>query len=249
MKTALCTFPNIDNIDLAVQYMLAWIDEAASLDCDLAVFPEASLGGLELGYDWESDANRSLELSSITIDELKDKALVKRIGIGFGFLERDAGMIYDSYVLLNPQGGIEARYRRISPGWLPSGVDRTAYGCGSEIGFVNTVWGGIGILLCGDLFDDEIVYKIAARKPDLCLHPMARAITYSPDIQSNWDEQELPFYLEQYAKLPAPVLAVNCLDAAILDRSVYCGGAWHISEGRLLKAKPLLESGMLIVDH
>lgn len=228
--------------------MVKHIDQAAEENCDLIVFPEAALGGIDIEGDYNSDISKCLELDSPHVETLRNSARKHSIGVGFGFLEKEGKQIFDSFLILAPDGRTSLHYRRISPGWLTSNADSNIYRCGENPGITQTPWGKIAVLICGDFFMDDLVDKIAAQKPDLVLHILARAYPFHTDIQKNWDELEFPWYLAEYAKLDAPVAVVNFLDHKMEDGHVYCGGAWLVKDGKPLATKELMTPGLLFVN-
>ena len=247
-KLALSVFHLIENLDAACLRMLEDIDSAAREKCDLVVFPEAILGGIDIEGDYTSDSSRCLELDSAHIETLRNSARKHSMGVGFGFLEKEGNLIYDSFLLLGPDGENALHYRRISPGWLTSNADPNFYRCGENPGIAQTPWGKIAVLICGDLFVDGLVDSIAAQKPDFALHIIARAYTFDPDIQQNWDKLEFPWYQAEYAKIGSPVAAVNLVDDKIEDGYIYCGGAWFLRDGKPVASKELMTPGLLFVD-
>lgn len=247
-KLALSVFPLIEDLDVASQKMVENIHQAAEDNCDLIVFPEAALGGIDIQGNPEADIPKSVTLDSSHIQQLRDSARKHNIGVGFGFLEKEGKHLYDSFLILAPDGETRLHYRRISPGWLTSNADPNIYRCGENPGIAQTPWGKIAVLICGDLFMEEHVEETAAQKPDLVLHILARAYPFRTDIQKNWDELEFPWYLAEYAKLNAPVAVVNVLDYKIEDGHVYCGGAWLVKDGKPFASKELMTPGLLFVD-
>ncbi len=247
-KLALAVFPLIEDLDVACQKMVEHIDQAAEANCSLIVFPEATLGGIDIQGKPEADISKSVALDSVYIEKLRDFARKHSIGVGFGFLEKDGKHLYDGFLLLTPDGETSLHYRRISPGWLTSNADQDIYLCGKDLGLAHTPWGKIAVLICGDLFMEELAKETAAQKPDLVLHILARAYPFGTDIQKQWDELEFPWYLAEYAKLDTPVAVVNVLDGRIEDGHVYCGGAWFIKDGKPVASKELMTPGLLFVD-
>lgn len=249
MKIAACAFPMSEDLAAALSRMLEYSDEAIASDCELIIFPEAALGGLGISGEFQKDVHKCLQLNSPELNTLRQKAIAAHIGIGFGFLEHRDGCIYDSYILFDSRGDTALHYRRISDGWLPSDFESSKYGCGERPGIADTIYGKMGVLLCGDLFYPELLAKVAKEKPDLVLHPMYRAYPYRNDIQQEWDNLEFPFYLSEYAKFTATLMVCNILDSAPDDKSPYPGGAWIIKGGQMIQSTPLLKAGLLITDY
>ncbi len=248
LRIAAAVFPPVTHSNDAIQRMLEQVEKAKSQNCDLIMFPEAVLGGLDTLGDYQSDLEISYQEDSPELRRIRDFTKRESIGIGFGFLENADGFIYDAYLIYDHTGELCLHYRRISDTWMPSEVSRDHYACGEELLISDTAYGRLGVLLCGDLFDEELVQQLCSQKPNLCLHPMARAFPLTDDIQQSWDEQEFPFYLEEYCKLKTDVLVCNMLDFTPDVGAIYCGGAWFIRNGQVHSSLPLMQQGLLIVD-
>ncbi|MDD3578851.1 MAG: carbon-nitrogen hydrolase family protein [Candidatus Cloacimonetes bacterium] len=248
LRIAAAVFPPVTNSISAIQRMLEQVENAKSQNCDLIIFPEAILGGLDSLGDYPSDLEISYQENSPELQRIREYARRESIGIGFGFLENADGLIYDAYMIYDRTGVPCLHYRRISDTWMPSEVSRDHYACGEELLISDTPYGRLGILLCGDLFDEELVQQLCSQNPNLCLHPIARAFPLTDDIQQSWDEQEFPFYLEEYRKLKTDVLVCNMLDFTPNDGAIYCGGAWFIRNGQVQNSLPLKQQGLLIVE-
>ncbi|MHA2024061.1 MAG: carbon-nitrogen hydrolase family protein [Candidatus Thorarchaeota archaeon] len=103
--------------------------------------------------------------------------LAKEIGcwlVPGSFLELDGSDIYNTAIVFNPKGEIEAKYRKIFP-WMPfedtaSGTDFVTF----EIPGITTV----GLVICYDLWFPEIFRTLAWKGAEVILQPSA---TYTPD--------------------------------------------------------------------
>lgn len=248
MKIAACAFPIIVDLELATQTMFSYIDQAAEAKCDMIVFPEAALGGLDISGVISIDSLMGLKIDALSISCIKERAAHNGIAIGLGFLELSEDQIWDSYLIFDQRGETALHYRRYTDGWLPRVGAPDYYGCGKVSGVTQSGFGKLGVLLCGDLFHEDLVRLMADQSVDLCLHPMARAFPYSINTQRHWDSEEFPFYLEQYAKLKTNVIVCNSVDIERQDLTPYCGGAWFIGKGRVISSLPLMQEGLLIYD-
>ncbi|NLM90282.1 MAG: carbon-nitrogen hydrolase family protein [Candidatus Cloacimonetes bacterium] len=248
MKISACVFPVLEKIDQAIASMHRYIEEANAQKSDLIIFPEAALGGLNITGIYTQDSQNCLAMDSSEVKSLQQKAIQYSIGIGFGFLEKEKGCIYDSFVLFDKFGQIAVHYHRISRGWLPSEVTSNDYACGNIPGIADTIYGKIGVLICGDLFEPEILNCLIQAEPDFYLHIMARSFPCRDDFQKNWDEEEFPFYLNEYQKLGKPIMVCNCVEENAIEEERYCGGAWFIKGNRIINRMPLLQTGLLNVE-
>lgn len=248
LRIAAAVFPPVTHSNGAIQRMLEQVEKAKSQNCDLIMFPEAVLGGLDTLGDYQSDLEISFHENSPEIQRIRDCAKSESIGIGFGFLENANGLIYDAYLIYDHTGELCVHYRRMTDTWMPSEISGEHYACGEGPQVFHTPYGRLGVLLCGDLFDEMLVQDLSCQDPTLCLHPMARAYKDTDNIQQSWDELEFPFYLAEYCKLKCDVLVCNMIDYTPDDGNIYCGGSWFIRQGQVHKCLPLKQQGLLIVE-
>ncbi len=246
---AAVALPIINDFTQANGVFEFYIESARLENCDLIIFPEAIIGGIELSGNFTIDKNMAHELDCPLIKMIRELASKYTIGIGFGFLELLEDTIYDSYMLINDTGETILHYRRISNTWLPRDIDFAHYACGDDLTVVDTAYGRIGVLLCGDLFDEDITKNLKFKKPDLLLHPMSRAFPLANDMQEKWDDTEFPYYLAEYRKLKINTLTCNALDLVQHEPNIYCGGAWFVKKNEVVNCLPLLTEGILIVEN
>lgn len=244
-KIAAAAIPIINDVNQAIGALEPHIETAHKSGCQLIIFPEAIISGIDLSGNFSHDKTLALELDSPTIDMIRKLAAKHAIWIGFGFLELCNDVLYDSYLLLSDLGLTALHYRRMSTSWLARNQVSAHYACGNQLPVVDTPFGRMGVLLCGDLFDASILSHLASQNPDIVLHPMARAFSLSEDMQLLWDESEFPEYLAEYEKLSASILVCNALGSVPDDNHVYCGGAWFIQDDQVSGSLLLLQEGLL----
>jgi len=91
---------------------------------------------------------------------LAGKTRERSIWLALGILERECQRLYDSAVLFTPDGEIGLKYRRITPEWHGRTADSRIYGQRTDISNVKTLLGAFAFLICGDLFDDELIQRV-----------------------------------------------------------------------------------------
>lgn len=248
MKIALCVFPIHSEMSAALADLKAYIKEASEAGAELIVFPETCLLGLEIVGDVQTDRTMCLELDSGDFRSILLCAREHRIQVCFGFLEYEQGKIYDSAAFISKDGILLDIYRRISIGWMIPGVDEEHYCRGKNLPTIDIDGLKLGILICGDLCEEDLIAELESRNLDICLHIMARSFEISDDINSVWDRDELPFYIEEWKRLGKYTLCVNSVSTDLFrDETDYCGGAWFIrNDGNILASRALLERGLLI---
>ena len=209
----------------------------------LILLPEAVLTGLNNDDDPTHDLPLGQSIPGPATDRLGAFTRRHDAWLGFGLLEREGDTLYDSAVLLGPDGAVVLTYRRNQPQWHGKDADPTVYRQGSDIGVAQTPFGRVGFLLCGDLFDDGIVSRFRALRPDWLLFPFARS------DQVRWDTEELPQYAQRVKLARTPALMVNYIGDSSLPDDNSFGGAFFISaEGEVRARLPLGVEDSLIVE-
>ena len=242
MKYAIVV-PKVDtsithNIDTINQY----VEEAAADDAEFIIFPETSLTGFISDDNPEHDYKYAVSIDSSYINSIKKIACKFNVYVSLGFLEKDDEKIFDSVLCIDTKGSIKAHYRRISSGWHGRSADKNIYSKGKEIVEFYIGLKKYSYLLCGDLFEEDLVKEVKERKVDVVIVPTARSSEKLPYSQEIWDKEERDYYLEQVKKLSAKVLLSNYIDS--IDN--YYGGAFVINgNGIIEKQKDIFEEGIL----
>ena len=175
-------------------------------------------------------------------------ARLNSLWIGFGLFERDGDCLYDSAVLIAPDGSVALRYRRNQPQWHGIGADSAVYRQGTSIEVARTPIGNVGFLICGDLFDDALVPRFRALRPDLLLFPFARCFSDGSADQARWDTEEMPEYVRQVVSVGVPALMTNYIGAPDIEECLSFGGAFAVSaDGEVVASLPLGVEGALLV--
>jgi predicted amidohydrolase len=223
--------------------------EAVSSGAELLLFPEAVLTGLSNNDNPAHDLPLGETIPGPATDALGAFCRRRGVWLGFGMLEREEGRLYDSAVLLGPEGSICLSYRRNQPQWHGRKADPAVYCQGTEIPKADTPFGAVGFLLCGDLFDDDILSRFRDLRADWLLFPFARCFSDGTVDQDCWDREELPEYLERVKMVRTPALMANYLaDSSLKDDNGFGGAFFASAEGKLIASRPLGKEGMLIVE-
>lgn len=163
------------------------IEQAASANAELIVFPEAFISGypawiwrLRPGGDW--DINESLHSrllgSAVDIDAgdlvpLCDVARKRRVTVVCGMNERDSRLskatLYNTAVIIGPEGDILNRHRKI----MPTNPERMVWGFGDGSGLrvVDTPSGRIGTLLCWENYMPLARYTLYSQGVEIYIAP------------------------------------------------------------------------------
>jgi predicted amidohydrolase len=247
MKAALVVHRVLYDIDANLAAIVLMAHEAADAAAELVVFPDAALTGLINSDDASHDLPLGQEVPGPVTDVLAELARDRCIWLAVGLLEREGGRLYDTALLFTPAGEIGLKYRRIQPQWHGRGADASVYCEGEELPKVETLLGTFGFLICGDLFDDELVQRMRDLQPDWLLFPFARCFDDGSYDQERWDREEKHVYMDRVRLAGITALMTNTLADKELDGGSF-GGALVVSrDGTEVDSLPLGETGILSV--
>jgi predicted amidohydrolase len=104
---------------------------------------------------------------------------------------------------------------------------------GNEVKAVNTEFGKIAVLICGDVFDDEVKARVS-RDTNVLILPLAHSFDgRSPDLD-RWLKEECQAYADEIKKVGIPGLIVHSLEDLTLPE-VSFGEAMIVSaDGKVL---------------
>jgi N-carbamoylputrescine amidase len=243
MKVAVVSHRITEKVTENINSMTWYVQKAITEKATLVLFSETATTGLCNNNKPEHDLPLGDNIPGNVTQHFSNLAILGNIHVAFGLFEKIGNQLYDTAVLLNRQGKIALKYRRISKGWHWPNSDPAVYREGTKVTVANLDIGKVCFLLCGDLFDEDLVHQVVSLKPDLLLFPMARTINDSPDPQDFWDKEELPAYQEQVRKIGSVILMTGYLDKE------YVGGATvFTANGEILVKLPIKEEGILFAD-
>jgi N-carbamoylputrescine amidase len=252
MNEATCAALIVHRVTADPQANLATIvseaGAAAMRGAKLIVMSEAALTGLINNDDPSHDLPLGETVPGAATDAIGAVCRQHGVWLGIGILERENNRLYDSAVLFDPQGAIRLKYRRIQPQWHGRSASADVYRQGDQIGKVQTPFGSVAFLLCGDLFDDAVLSRFRDLRVDLLLLPFARGFSDGAANQTRWDGEELPRYAQRVRLAGAPALMVNYIGDDLPEDKSF-GGAFFVSaRGEVIARLPLGQTGCLLVD-
>lgn len=230
-----------------LEQVVSLAEQASSAGAGLVLFPEAALTGLVNNDDPAHDLTLGEPVPGPATSRLAGVARARNLYIALGLLERDGEVLYDSAVLLDPEGRLLLRYRRVTRGWHGRRAGPT-YGHGLSVDTAMTSLGTAGFLICGDLFDEDLVSRARAARLHILLCPMARNFEDGSYDQVRWEREEEPEYGRQAARVGAVTLLANYLGDPGWDPGVFGGAVVFAPDGKVLARFPLGRSGLLTVD-
>ncbi|KAL6786399.1 carbon-nitrogen hydrolase [Trichoderma sp. SZMC 28012] len=132
------------------------IEEASKAGAKLVAFPETWIPGYPAWF-WDRPVDfelgiryvqNSLKIESPEMKLICDAAASNKISVSLGFSERDGDSVYISQALINEDGEIKMRRRKMKP----THMERTIYGDGSGDSLANVIElpgvGRVGCLSC-----------------------------------------------------------------------------------------------------
>jgi N-carbamoylputrescine amidase len=154
---------------------VAMIERAAAAGCDVVVLPEC----MDVG--WMHPAARELAqpVPGPSSDRLAGAARAHAVYVVAGLTERAGDRVYNSAVLLGPDGRLLLRHRKINELDIAHGL----YAIGDSLGVAHTPLGTIAISVCADNFPDTLCFAHAQARmgAQLLLSPAAWAVDAGHD--------------------------------------------------------------------
>jgi len=231
--------------------IIRYIKHAAKKKADFILFPEAAYTGLITKDDPQKDKPLFILIPSKITNKIGKIAKKFGIYVGIGLLEICENKFFDSAILFDKKGEISLKYQRITAGWHAKNADKNVYQEGVDIPILNTSFGTIAFLLCGDLFDEVIINRIKNMQIDYLFLLLARSLEISDEkMQTKWNNEMSEGYIPQIKKSEITTFLVNYYSKMFADNSnLPVGGAAAISaEGDLIISFPVLKNGLLFVD-
>lgn len=178
------------------------VNRAAADSARMVFFPES----VDLGWVNPEAHQLAGPVPGPFSDRVAGLARREKIWIGLGLCEKEGELLYDSAVLINPQGEIVLKHRKLNllawlmtPPYSPGKVE--------DIQAVDTPFGRVGVLICADSFEEEYRAAMRARKPDLVYIPYGWAAP-----REKWPEHSFTLIrtVQRAAReIGAPVIGPN----------------------------------------
>jgi len=208
--------------------------------CDLLVFGESFLQGFEgLTWDYDEDINRGISMTDHTLHQIRQLAHQYQCAISFGMIERDDGALYSSNVFIDAQGELVNVFRRISDGWKEP-IATAHYKNGSEIVPFTYKGKSFATVICGDLWDQNILSQCCDLEVDILLWPLY--VDFSVEI---WQNKFLKEYQTLVNALPQKVLMINSFVAG--DERAN-GGCYLFERGNIQNVLEMGKVGVLEIE-
>jgi predicted amidohydrolase len=229
VRAAIIQFDCPPNKEESIQRIAALAREAAA-GADLVLLAETAFTPYTTVDDFRPLAE---PIPGPFSDLLCGLAREKKIHLCCGTIEADGSKVYNTALLISPEGRILHRHRKVN---LAS-IDMSAgFSPGTEIRAVDTALGRIGILICLDTDDRSLIVSMAQQTPDIILVPaygLAKADYRRPErIDGMLDEciDEWRMRMQMLAKFcKAWVLRAD--HCGIEERQMRVGHALAVTRG------------------
>ena len=144
------------------------IRDAKNTGADIACLPETAI----LGWVNPDAHKRAFPIPGEDSDRLCKLAKDYDLYLCAGLAEKEDRCLYDSVVLIDNNGNILLKHRKMN---LLAELMSPPYTPGKNIDIVETEFGRVGLLICADTHDSKILKRMAALKPDILLIPYGYA--------------------------------------------------------------------------
>jgi predicted amidohydrolase len=141
------------------------IEESARRKADLAVLPE-TLTYYGTGLSFADVAEPIPGPSTGYFGELARK---NNLYLVAGLVERDGHLIYNTAVLITPEGKVGGKYRKVT---LPDGEVDAGITPGRDYPVFQTRFGAVGIMICYDGFFPEVARELTKRGAEVIAWPV-----------------------------------------------------------------------------
>lgn len=168
------------NLARAVEF----VAKAALAGCEAVVLPEC----MDLGWTDPTARELAEPIPGTRTELLAESAREHGIYVVSGLVERDGADLYNAAVMIDPQGEIVLRHRKI----VEVGDGADLYSTGSELAVAKTPMGVVGIPICADNLEPKlgIGSALGLMGAELLLSPSAWAVPV------DFDQEATPYGME-----------------------------------------------------
>jgi predicted amidohydrolase len=155
--------PQLGEVEANLGRMSQWVEQICRQQkVDLIVFPELATTGYECGVRFAELAEK---VPGHVVNYLAQSAADFRVHLAFGMVEKQKveSVVYDSAILIDPQGEVNHVYRKIHL----RGEERLAFRPGYRFTAAETSFGMVGLLLGWDLAFPEAARSLAMQGAEL----------------------------------------------------------------------------------
>jgi N-carbamoylputrescine amidase len=242
------------NLDSSIQ----GIREAAAKGADLVLLPELHLGPYFCQTEDCGHFDLAEPIPGPTTEVLG--LLAKELGViivGSLFERRAPGLYHNTAVVLDKNGTLAGRYRKMHIPDDPGYYEKFYFAPG-DLGFkpVTTSLGKLGVLVCWDQWYPEAARLMALAGADLLLYPTAIGWNPADEIEEQWRQLDAWITIQRSHAVAngLPVIACNRIghepDPSGQSKGIlFWGNSFAAGpQGELLYRADDKESGVLLVE-
>jgi nitrilase len=183
--------------EATIQKAEALISECGEKGVEVAVFPEAFIGGYPKGADFQicvgmrrkgtreeflGYASRAIAVPGPVTERLGNSVRDARLHLTIGVIEKDGGTLYCTALFFGPDGSLLGKHRKT----LPTAAERLVWGHGdgSTLTAVKTPWGPMGAVICWENYVPLLRMAMYSKGLTLYCAPTADdRDTWAPSMQ------------------------------------------------------------------
>ena len=140
------------------------LQQARDLGAEIACFPETCI----LGWVNPEAHRLAYPIPGKDTDRLAELARGYQMMIVVGLAEKDGERLHDSVVLIDRDGSLLLRHRKIN---ILTELMTPPYTPGKEIRSVETRFGRVGLMICADTFVEKHLARMRDQLPDIVFVP------------------------------------------------------------------------------
>jgi len=140
------------------------VAEAKDGGAEIVCFPETAF----LGWVNPEAHQRAFPIPGEDSAFLCGLARGNKVFICAGLAEKKEDRLYDSVILIDDEGKILMKHRKIN---ILEELMTPAYTSGQNVAATDTKFGRIGLLICADTFQEDLLERMSALEPDMMLVP------------------------------------------------------------------------------
>ncbi len=218
IKVAMMQLKTIfDDLDSNLQKIQSSLEEIREKNIDIALFPETC----DLGWANPNSIHYAQPIPGTVSNFFCEMAKKYHLHIVTGITEKEGAHLYNSALLISPNGKIILKHRKIN---LVQGVEDMIYSFGQKLEVCNTPLGKIGVNICADNLKSSHIlgHTLAEMGADIILSPSAWA------VPPKFDQTKTPYgdiwinsYHDISSKHHIPVIGVS--NVGILTAGIWKG--------------------------